>query len=325
MNRKGKLLSESKKFIRGAQMKRWLPNITEHRKRTLLRIVKVMLTAIAFWFVASKVNLPLFSAIILNLEWTWFLMALSAWFLSRLAAGWRTGCLLNGYGMRLAPVVNMTLMFKSSLYNTVLPGAITGDAVKGIYLHRWGSLSPKTIIVLLAIDRGSGLWAVLVLLSALLMVQSPTNNLQLFLGGAGFICLVLFMKWLVMRLLQAPAGRMFWYITAASLCVQLLQVVSSFFTLRSMQVTTGITDYLFAFLISSLASVIPISIGGAGVREVAFVLIEPWMTSSYVIETGVALGLILFLINLLSVLPALFLKLPEPGSEVTALARETTT
>jgi len=306
-------------------MKKWLPNITEHRKRTILRVVKVILTAIAFWFVASKVNLPLFSSIIMNLEWTWFLMALGAWFLSRLAAGWRTGCLLNGYGMKLAPVVNMTLMFKSSLYNTVLPGAITGDAVKGIYLHRWGSLSSKTIIVLLAIDRGSGLWAVLVLLSAMLMVQLPVNDLQFFLWGGGFFCLVLGMKWLVMRLLQAPAGWMFWHITAVSLCVQLLQVASSFFTLRSMQVTTATSDYLFAFLISSLASVIPISIGGAGVREVAFVLVEPWMTSAYVIETGVALGLMLFLINVLSVLPGLFLKLPEPGTEVTVLARETTT
>ncbi|MFN3840871.1 MAG: lysylphosphatidylglycerol synthase transmembrane domain-containing protein [Cyclobacteriaceae bacterium] len=305
-------------------MKNWLPTITEQKKRTISVAVRVILTGIAIWFVARKVNLPLFSSIILNLEWSWFLVAVGAWLLSRLAAGWRTGCLLNGYGLRLAPVTNMKLMFKSSLYNTVLPGGITGDAVKGIYLHRWGSLTPKKIIMLLAIDRGSGLWAVLVLLAALLVFKISAGDFRFFFWGAGFLSLSLYMKWLLMRWLQAPVGHFFWNITVASLCVQLLQVAGSFFTLRSMQVTAGTIDYLFAFLVSSLASVIPVSVGGAGVREVTFVLIEPWMGSTYVIETGVALGLLLFLINLLSVLPGLFLKLPDPGSEVTLVARETT-
>ena len=60
----------------------------------------------------------------------------------------------------------------------------------------------------------------------------------------------------------------------------------------------NLIDYLAIFLISTIATIIPITIGGAGAREVTFL----YLLGSIQLETsiGVALSLIFFAISAIS-------------------------
>jgi uncharacterized membrane protein YbhN (UPF0104 family) len=65
-------------------------------------------------------------------------------------------------------------------------------------------------------------------------------------------------------------------------------------------------SYILLFLISSIAAVLPVTIGGAGAREIVFLYGKKIMDVSP--ETGIAIGLIFFLITVTSSLPGIFIK-----------------
>jgi hypothetical protein len=58
---------------------------------------------------------------------------------------------------------------------------------------------------------------------------------------------------------------------AKALLVQSLQLVSVLFILLSQNFNGNPSAYLFSFLLSSLATVVPVSIGGLGIREYVIV------------------------------------------------------
>jgi len=62
----------------------------------------------------------------------------------------------------------------------------------------------------------------------------------------------------------------FWKTAGYSALVQLSQLVCVFFILKSLEIETHIVAYLVIFLISSIVSVIPLTIGGIGSRELTF-------------------------------------------------------
>ena len=55
-----------------------------------------------------------------------------------------------------------------------------------------------------------------------------------------------------------------------SLGVQLLQLLCAYFIIKAMGAEESIMSYLLVFLVSSIVAVLPISIGGMGVRELTF-------------------------------------------------------
>ena len=55
-----------------------------------------------------------------------------------------------------------------------------------------------------------------------------------------------------------------------SFLVQISQLISVFFILKALGVDELLFRYLFIFLISSIVAMLPISIGGMGLRELTF-------------------------------------------------------
>jgi len=92
-----------------------------------------------------------------------------------------------------------------------------------------------------------------------------------------------------------------------SMLVQITQVISVFFILKAMSHNTNIIDYLAIFLISTIATIIPITIGGAGAREITFL----YLLGSIGLETsvGVALSLMFFAISAVSSLAGILTRI----------------
>jgi hypothetical protein len=62
----------------------------------------------------------------------------------------------------------------------------------------------------------------------------------------------------------------FWKAFGYSALVQFFQILSAYFILQSLDIELNTISYLFIFLVSSIVSVIPLTIGGIGSRELAF-------------------------------------------------------
>ncbi|MDZ7777890.1 MAG: lysylphosphatidylglycerol synthase domain-containing protein [Bacteroidales bacterium] len=100
---------------------------------------------------------------------------------------------------------------------------------------------------------------------------------------------------------------------ASFLLVQGLQMIAVFFILTGFGVSEQIVAYIFVFLVSSIIAIIPISVGGAGTRELAFMYGARYLSLSP--ELSVTVSLTFYLITLIvSLFGMIFsFKLPAIG------------
>jgi len=79
--------------------------------------------------------------------------------------------------------------------------------------------------------------------------------------------------------------------------VQLSQLICVFLILKSLGIEENIIAYLVIFLISSIVSVIPLTIGGIGSRELTFFYGATWLGLNE--STSVGVSMLFFLITAL--------------------------
>jgi uncharacterized membrane protein YbhN (UPF0104 family) len=88
--------------------------------------------------------------------------------------------------------------------------------------------------------------------------------------------------------------------------VQIIQVLQAWLLLAFLQVEQGWLAYGLVFLLSSLATLLPITIGGIGARELVFVFAAHQLGTSQ--DAAIAFSILFFIINVLSSLPGVFIK-----------------
>jgi len=203
-------------------------------------------------------------------------------------------------------------------YNLFLPGGIGGDGYKVIILSKRCNVRHRKIFWALFNDRLSGLVAVgilTVLLFILVPLQIKYKYLTLVLIILAPIAYFIFNRLFFKEFLAVWKEVLY-----KSLAIQSLQVISAMFILFSIGITSNVQGYLMLFLISSLVSVIPFTVGGIGAREMAFVIGANLIGSKP--EVCVALSLIFYFISaIVSLSGALYIIKPIDllSSEATEL------
>jgi len=234
-------------------------------------LFKVGLTATLIYFVFQKINYNQVKAIFLQSDPLYIIIALILLFLSQVVGCWRLTGFLDAAGITIPFTSNLRLYFIGLFYNNFLPGGIGGDGYKIYLLNRKYKKPVKQIFLSLLFDRLSGLWAICMLLLLcmfLLPIYFVSHSVLLFTLIAGstlYYVLVryffrLYSDYLLPGHLKAAVA-------------QSLQVLSIAMILFSQHTSTNLIPYIFSFLISSVATAIPVSIGGAGIREYVMVKI----------------------------------------------------
>jgi uncharacterized membrane protein YbhN (UPF0104 family) len=154
-------------------------------------------------------------------------------------------------------------------YNLFLPGGIGGDGYKVYLLGRQFPGRRTAIFRALLLDRLSGMVALLVLL---LLLFAGTDYPGWWRAGAlGLVPLGLGLSYLLGRWgfgeFRAAFGRTSWQ----ALGVQGAQVLQAWALLAALGAAGGpVLPYLLVFLASSIAAVLPLTVGGLGARELTF-------------------------------------------------------
>jgi uncharacterized membrane protein YbhN (UPF0104 family) len=283
------------------------------RSKALKTAFQLLLTVAALAIVLSKTDPGKLMSIISHAN-PWHLLGSILFFnISKIVNAIRLNRYFTAIGLRLSTWYNLKLYYLGMFYNLFLPGGIGGDGYKIYVLNKNHSLKVINIFSAVFWDRISGIFA-LVFLSALLII--PSSFAALYPGEMLWIWIIAGIAYPLSLLLTRIFYRQFmpvFLVTAfESLVIQATQVISAWFILMSLSSSSHQIDYLAIFLISSVATILPLTIGGAGAREVTFLYALNHLGLD--VNTGVALSLIFFAISAVSSLAGILLKIRHEQS-----------
>ena len=241
-------------------------------KRKYWNIIRVLLklgfTGLLIYLVFQKIDIRQVKSVFLKSEPGFIVAAWLCYLISQVVSSWRLLGFLRCIGLDAGFGFNLRLYMLGMFYNVFLPGGIGGDGYKIYILRKKFHHPTKKIFVSLLLDRVSGLWAIFFLAVALtfFLPSFKTREWWPFIFIAGSIIYYVVYKTnfrvYVKNFLQAHGK---------AILVQSLQLLAVFFILISQNFEGNPSAYLFSFLLSSLATVVPVSIGGLGIREYVIV------------------------------------------------------
>jgi hypothetical protein len=248
-------------------------------KRLLKTLLKFAVTAAALYFVIRKIEVAEVIALYRQSNLLYIFLALVFFVLSKLVSAFRLNIYFRAIGIHLKEKTNLRLYLLGMFYNLFLPGGIGGDGYKVYLLQKQYETGTKKILGAVLSDRISGMVALVVLALggiacfdpgvfsrwSLVFSRWSLVGIAILFIAITFIGYYLFIKFIYPYFLRINLIT-FGY----GFIVQLLQVICAWFLLLALGEHDHHLAFLTIFLVSSAVAVLPISIGGVGVRELTF-------------------------------------------------------
>ena len=238
--------------------------------KKLFTALKIVISALLIYFVFTKIS---FLEVLQTLKRTqpFYLFLASIFFvLSKIIASFRVNLYFHQLQVFLTQISNLKLYLLGMFYNLFLPGGIGGDAYKGYLIKKQFNIDTKKIVSVLVLDRLSGL--LLLFMYACILIPFLNLNLIPYIEYYALAAILLGISvfWILNKKFFQYVLPIFWKAFGYSALVQFFQILSAYFILQSLDIELNTISYLFIFLVSSIVSVIPLTIGGIGSRELTF-------------------------------------------------------
>ncbi|MDB5288690.1 MAG: hypothetical protein JWR05_3639 [Mucilaginibacter sp.] len=248
-------------------------------------VLKFAVTSVLLYFVFRKVDFQQVKYRLIHANYWWMFAALVSYFVSIMISSWRLSSFFKSIHLKLDARFNFRLYLLGLFYNFLLPGGIGGDGYKIYLLNKTYKLPAKKVFWALMFDRLSGLWAIGLIIVALIFLI-PQIDIHMGIPLSIFVVGSVIYYFVAYKFFKEYT-RFFFAAHAKAVVVQSLQVSAIVFILLGQDFTGKFSPYLLSFLLSALATVIPISIGGAGVRETVFT----WLTKFFPMEKSLTVFL----------------------------------
>jgi len=261
--------------------------------KSLKLILKLAITVVTLYIVFRNIDLKEVFSIFGRSNPAWLLLALIAFILSQVVSSFRLNQFLKAVDIHISEKANLRLYLLGMFYNLFLPGGIGGDGYKIYLLNKTYKVKVGRLFWALIMDRLSGLVALLGIAAVLIyFVDMPD--------------IVIYLAWLLIPLSALTFYLVIYYflkhfvriilkIIGYSYVIQLLQVLSAFCILLAFGTGENYLTYLFLFLVSSIVSSIPITVGGIGSREITFLYGAQFLQMS--VNEAVGLSFMFYLIT----------------------------
>ena len=231
-------------------------------------LFKIAVTSVLLYYVFRNVHFSDVKYRLLHANYWWMLAALVSFFVSIIVSSWRLLSFFMSIGLKLDLRFNYRLYLLGLFYNFLLPGGIGGDGYKIYLLNKQYKLPAKKVFWAIMFDRLSGLWAI-GLITVVLIFLIP--QIDVYIGiPLGIFLAASVIYYAVAYKFFREYTRYFFAAHSKAVLVQSLQLLAIVFVLFGQNFTGKFSPYLLSFLISALATIIPISVGGAGIRETVF-------------------------------------------------------
>ena len=238
-------------------------------KRFIKLLIKILITAVCFWYISKKIDFLQALQSIKNANWLYLFLSVLLYILSKLVAAYRLNIYFRNIKLHLPRWENLKLYWLGMFYNLFLPGSISGDAYKVVLLNKKLNAPYKKTSAAVLLDRFSGLLGLGVILSiyGVIVLDDVRVDALLIIGCIAAIAgMYLLIRKLFKEFLRGFFPTFFW-----GIAVQGIQVLGVYLILGALHITTNVHEWIFIFLSASVISVLPISLGGGlGTREVVF-------------------------------------------------------
>ncbi len=279
--------------------------LSNRTKNALKLVLKISVSAIAIVFVVKNIDLTQTWGIIKNADVKYLACALIVYAISQIINALRLNTLFARLPLVLNTYTNIRLYWLGMFYNFFLPGGIGGDGYKIYYLNKNYRATAKDLFMAVFSDRLNGLAIILcylLLFSSIFVEELPVPYREyLFL----LIPFVLGGYYLFVWIVKRPLVPAFWRVTLFSLLAQALQMLAATLVLFALAGTDcEVHKYMFLFLASSIASAIPVTLGGVGAREMAFLIGSTYLGTDEGI--AVSLSVLFYVVSLISSVPGIY-------------------
>ena len=275
-------------------------------KKKATTALKVIISGLLLYFVFNTINTGNFFEYLSSLPLVALCAAVLLVFGSKYIAHFRLLTLFRFVGAEVPPRYHWKLYLQGMFYNLFLPGGIGGDAYKGYTIQKQTKKSIKSIVGCLLIDRIGGLYA-LGLFGLIFFILNSSQFINSIPGQLSEICLnaTIVTLWIISSIIayylvkkSTNFNLKTQIITLGySLLLQGLQILAAWILIEALKLTGNTLSYLFLFIISSIVSVLPITLGGIGAREVTFFYGAQFLGIE--IDGSVALSISFFAVNAL--------------------------
>lgn len=264
-------------------------------------VLKIVVTSVLLYYVFTKVPFKEVKEKLLHANYWWMAAAVIVFFISSIVSAWRLLSFFKSINLRLDPKFNFRLYLLGMFYNFLLPGGIGGDGYKIYLLNKTYKLPAKKVFWAILFDRLSGLWAIGLIIVALILFV-PQVELHIAIPSSIFLIGTAIYYFVAHKFFKEYT-RNFFQGHAKAVLVQSLQVITILMVLLGQGFNGKFAPYLLSFLISALAAVVPISLGGAGAREAIFTqLSAPFhMNVALAVFLSISFYIISLIVSLLGV------------------------
>jgi uncharacterized membrane protein YbhN (UPF0104 family) len=278
-------------------------------KRLLKTLLKFAVTGAALYFVIRKIEVAEVLELYQQSNLLFIFLALVFFALSKLVSAYRLNIYFRAIDLKIPEKTSIQLYLLGMFYNLFLPGGIGGDGYKVYLLQKQYQTGTKKILGAVLSDRISGMVALVVLAFIGISFFDPevfsrwslVVSRWSLLGYAALAIVIVFLAYYFLIKYVYPYFLKINFLTFGyGFIVQLLQVICAWFLLLALGETENHLAYLIIFLVSSAVAVLPISIGGVGVRELTFLYGSQLLN----VDMNIAVG-ISFLFYLITALVSL--------------------
>ncbi|GAA4308333.1 lysylphosphatidylglycerol synthase transmembrane domain-containing protein [Compostibacter hankyongensis] len=269
--------------------------------------LKIVVTAAALYLTFRKVQWRQTATLLLSADGIWLLPALLFYNASQWASAWRLQYFYGALELFPGFYLNLRLYYRGMFYNLFLPGGIGGDGYKIHYLFRRYHKPVRELLTATLLDRVNGL----IVLGLLIVLIAGSGLLpQGLLPFPAWLLPVAYLLGMVLfaALLRRFLARYFEVLPRTTLIsglVQGLQLTAMICLMKALHIHGPLLPYLLLFLSSSIAAVIPFTIGGMGARELVFMAGAPLLGA--VPAQAIAVSLLFFLLTAVSSLAGGFI------------------
>lgn len=284
-------------------------------KKTVITVLKMLFACGALYIVSIKVDIPLIITYLKYSNLAFILASCLILAAAQILSAFRMRFYFTAVGIHVSRYFSIALYWVGMFFNSILPGGIGGDGYKLLLMSKLEALPKLVSLQLTLSNRASGLFILLILTFLLafaskFVLSLPYSLPLLWIGLIGLMPAY----FLSIRFLLNEKVKTALYAAQYSFIIQGCCLISAAILFAGLGLPFDdpqmIINYLLLFMISSVASILPVSIGGAGLREVTFLYGTQYMGLNT--ELGVAFSLIYFALNTLLSTSGLFFisKLP---------------
>ena len=284
--------------------------VTERQRKILSTALKLAISALLIYFIFSKINFNEVLEVLKEAKFGYLLLSLLLFTFSKILNSIRLNLFFNAIQIQITQWSNFQLYLLGMFYNLFLPGGIGGDAYKGYVIKKRFDVPTKRVVWVLILDRLNGMLLIFVF-TCILGYFIPNAWLHPF----KFLLLMaipvsIYVFWWITKAYFPYTKMIFWKATVYSALLQTMQLCAVFFILKAFGIGSQELAYLFVFLISTIVSVVPLTLGGIGSREVTFLYGSRWLDLNS--DTAIAVSFVFFLLTALVSLIGMVYHIKKP-------------